>query len=67
MHDFGGETEEKMPLERPRPRREDDIKMNLRETGLGAWTRFIWLKTGANGGFDAVVHVLVKPGDILTI
>jgi hypothetical protein len=59
IHDLGGEIEEKRPLVRPRPRREDDIKMNLKEIGCGSWTRFIWLKTGTSGGFNAVVHFRV--------
>jgi len=59
IHDFGGETVEKRPLGRPRPRREDDIKMNLKETGWGAWTSYIWPKTGTSGGFNAVVHFRV--------
>jgi hypothetical protein len=34
VHDFCGETEVKRPLGRPRPRREGDIKMNLKEIEL---------------------------------
>jgi hypothetical protein len=59
IHDFGGVNEEKRPLRRPRPRREDDIKMNIKEIGWGSWTRFIRLKTGTSGGFNAVVYFRV--------
>ena len=32
---FGGETWRNEPLERPRRRREDNIKIDLQEVGLG--------------------------------
>jgi hypothetical protein len=35
---FGGRCEGKRPLGRPRYRWEYNIKMNLQEVGLGAWT-----------------------------
>jgi hypothetical protein len=35
--------EGKSPLERPRRRWEDGIKMDLRETGWGVWSGFTWL------------------------
>jgi hypothetical protein len=43
-----GKLEGRRPLERPRRRWEDNIKMDLREVGWGKWTRPIWpwLKTG---------------------
>ena len=59
IHDIGGETEEKRPLGRPKPRREDDTEMNLKEIGWGSWTRFVRLKTGTSGGFNAVVYFRV--------
>jgi hypothetical protein len=34
----------------PKRRREDIIKVDLWETGLVAWTRFIWLRTGTTTG-----------------
>jgi hypothetical protein len=50
MKDFGGETLGKRPLERPRHRWEDNIKMYLKEVGWGAWTGLIWLRIGTSGG-----------------
>jgi hypothetical protein len=40
--------EGKRPLGRPRRRREDGIKMDLKETGWGVG--FKWLRTGTGGG-----------------
>jgi hypothetical protein len=34
---------------RPRRRWEDNIKMDLREVGWGAWTGSIWLMIGTGG------------------
>jgi hypothetical protein len=34
----------KTPLERPRRRREDGIKMDLRESGWGLWNGFTLLR-----------------------
>jgi hypothetical protein len=42
--------EGKRQLERPRRRWEDNIKMDLREVGWGAWTGLIWLRIGTGGG-----------------
>jgi hypothetical protein len=39
--DFGGETEGRRPLGRPRCKWEDNIKMTLQELGWGAWTGLI--------------------------
>jgi hypothetical protein len=44
-----GKPEGKSPLGRPRRRWEDNIKMDLREVGWGAWTGSIWLKIGTGG------------------
>jgi hypothetical protein len=41
-----GKPEGKRQLERPRPRWEDNIKMDLQEVGCGAWTGSIWLGIG---------------------
>jgi hypothetical protein len=43
-----GKPEERRPLERPRRRWEDNIKMDLREVGWGGgpWTGSIWLRIG---------------------
>jgi hypothetical protein len=38
------------PLGRPRRRWEDNIKIDLQELGWGAWTGFLWLRTGTGGG-----------------
>jgi len=45
-----GKPEGKRPVGRPRLRREDNIKVNLKEVGWGAWTGLIWLRTGTGGG-----------------
>jgi len=48
---FGGKTERKRPLRRPRRRWKDNIKMDLQEVGCGIRTRSIWLRTGTGGGY----------------
>jgi hypothetical protein len=45
-----GKPEGSRPLGRPRRRWEDNIKIDLREVGWGAWTVLIWLRTGTGGG-----------------
>jgi hypothetical protein len=45
-----GKPEGKRPLERQRRRREDGIKMGLREIGWGVWNGFTWLRIGIAGG-----------------
>jgi hypothetical protein len=45
-----GKPEGKRPLERPRRRWEDGIKMDLREIGWRVWSGFIWLRIGTVGG-----------------
>jgi hypothetical protein len=45
-----GKLEGKRPLGRPRRRREDGIKMDLREIGWGVWSGFTWLRIGIVGG-----------------
>jgi hypothetical protein len=37
------------PLGRPRPRWEDNIKIDLREIGFGDVVGFIWLRIGTGG------------------
>jgi hypothetical protein len=44
-----GKPEGKRPLERPRRRWEDEIKMDLREVGCGVWSGFTWLRIGTVG------------------
>jgi hypothetical protein len=41
-----GKPEGKRPLERPRRRWEDGIKMDCREIGWGVWSGFTWLRIG---------------------
>jgi hypothetical protein len=43
-----GKPEGKRPLERPRRRWFDGIRMDLREIGRG-WSGFSWLKIGTSG------------------
>jgi hypothetical protein len=46
-----GNPEGKRPLERPRRRLEDGIKMDLRKVGCGGvWSGFTWLRIGTVGG-----------------
>jgi hypothetical protein len=45
-----GKHEGKRPLERPRRRWEDGIKMDLGEIGCGVWSGFTWLRIGTVGG-----------------
>jgi hypothetical protein len=45
-----GIPEGKRPLEIPRHRREDNIKMDLREKYGVAWYGLIWLRTGIHSG-----------------
>jgi hypothetical protein len=45
-----GKPEGKRPLERPRRRWEDGIKMDIRDIGWGVWSGFTWLGTGVSGG-----------------
>jgi hypothetical protein len=45
-----GKTERKRPMERPRSRWEDGIKISLREIGWGVWSGFTWLSMGTVGG-----------------
>jgi hypothetical protein len=40
----------KRPLERPRQRWEDGIKMDLVEIGWAVWSGFTWLRIGIVGG-----------------
>jgi hypothetical protein len=56
---FGGETEKKRPLGRPRLRREDDIKMNLKEIGWERGLDSYGSRKGTSGGFNAVVRFRV--------
>jgi hypothetical protein len=45
-----GKPEGKRPLERPRRRWEEGIKMDLREFGCGGvWSGFTWLRIGTVG------------------
>jgi hypothetical protein len=47
---FGGKAWGKEPLERPRCRWEDGLKMDLREIGLGGGHGFTCLRIGTFGG-----------------
>jgi hypothetical protein len=44
-----GRKEGKRPLGRPSCRWEDNIKIDLKEVGLVALSRLIWLRIGAGG------------------
>jgi hypothetical protein len=45
-----GKPEGKKPLERPRRRWEDGIKMDLEDIRWGMWSGFAWLRIGTVGG-----------------
>jgi len=45
-----GKPEGKRPLGGPKPRWEDNMRMDLQEAGCGVWTGSIWLGTGTDGG-----------------
>jgi len=45
-----GKPEGKRPLGRSRHRRVNNIKMEVKEVGCGAWTGSIWLRIGTAGG-----------------
>jgi hypothetical protein len=45
-----GNPKGKRPLERPRRRWEDGIKMDLREIVWGVWSGFSWRRIGTVGG-----------------
>jgi len=45
---FDMETKGKRPFGRPR-RREDNIKVGLKETGWKAWTEFMWISRETSG------------------
>jgi len=45
-----GKPEGKSPLGRPRPRWEDNIKMDLQEVGGVVGTGCSWLRIGTGGG-----------------
>jgi hypothetical protein len=46
-----GKPEGKRPLERPKRRWEDGIKMDLRDIGSGVgWIGFTWLRIGTADG-----------------
>jgi hypothetical protein len=40
----------KIPLERPRRRWQDAIKMDLKKIGWWVWSGFTWLRIGTGGG-----------------
>jgi hypothetical protein len=44
-----GKSEGKRPLERPRRRWEDNIKMDLQKWDVGVWTGSSWLRIGTGG------------------
>ena len=43
---FGGKYEAITPVGRPRCRWENDIKMDIQETGWRVWTGISWLRLG---------------------
>jgi hypothetical protein len=45
-----GKPEGRRPLERPRHRWKDNIKINLKYVGWGARTGSIWIRIGRGGG-----------------
>ena len=54
-----GKPDGKRPLLRPRLRWEDNIKMDLREVGWGAWTGWIRLRNRWRALVNAVMNLRV--------
>jgi hypothetical protein len=50
-----GKSERESPLGRPKPRWEDNIKVDIQEVGYGVWTGLSWLRIGTGRG-----HVLMR-------
>jgi hypothetical protein len=44
-----GKSERKRPLGRPKPRWENNIKMDFRKWNRGSWTGLIWFRIGTGG------------------
>ena len=44
-----GKHEGRRPLGRPRHKWEDNIKIDLKRSGMGIWTGSIWLRIGTGG------------------
>jgi hypothetical protein len=47
---FGGKARRKRPLERPRRRWENGVKIDLLEIFWELWSGFTWLRIGTVGG-----------------
>jgi hypothetical protein len=47
---FVRNPERKRQLDKPRHGWEDNIQMDLRETGWAVWIGFIWIRIGTGGG-----------------
>jgi hypothetical protein len=47
-----GKPEGRRPLESPRRRWEDGIKIKLTEIGWGVWSGFTWLRIEIGGGLS---------------
>jgi hypothetical protein len=45
-----GKPEVKRPIGRPRRRREDNIRIHIREIGWGSVDGCMWLRIGISGG-----------------
>jgi len=45
-----GKLRKRDHLENPRRRLEDNIKMDLSRSGMGAWTGWTWQRIGTSGG-----------------
>jgi hypothetical protein len=44
-----GKPEEKRPMERPRRRWEDNVRMDLQEVNVGVWTGLGWFRIEIGG------------------
>ena len=54
-----GKYERKRSLEKPKNKREDNIKTDLQEIGWETWTGLIWLRIGT--GLLTVMNLRIRP------
>jgi hypothetical protein len=63
---FSSENLKGRALGKPRCRREDNIRLDLRKHAGKAWTRYIWLRIGPVADTVINLQVPLEAGDFLT-